>query len=119
MARSREAVNLDILHSRAERASRMTSLCVSGVIGLCVASMLVVVLLTWISPGDDHTLVFATVFGLVAPLATALLAATLRQLELAVNSRMTQMVALQAKASHAEGVLSHTRDVSGHALTDD
>jgi len=70
--------------------------------GLGVASIIALALA---QPGQDHSATINLILGLLMPSVVALLAAAVRENHLAMNSRMSEMLRLQKKASLAEGEL--------------
>jgi hypothetical protein len=78
---------------------------VFGIIALCFLTAAFVVSITMLRPHDDNTALIATVAGLNSTVVLGLLAATVQQVHLAVNSRLTQLLELTAKSSRAEGKL--------------
>ena len=73
------------------------------VVILCVLAVAFVVGITIVRPDKDNTALIAVGLGVVVPVLTALVAATIQQVHLAVNSRLTQLLKLTAAASRAEG----------------
>ena len=75
------------------------------IFGLCVLTASFVILISAVRPDDDNIALITIVVGIFAPIVTALLAAALKENHDAMNSRLTQLLELTAKASKAEGEL--------------
>lgn len=56
-------------------------------------------------PPIDNTTIIVTMLGFLIPTITALLAAAVQQVHLAVNSRLTQLLELTADSARAQGHL--------------
>jgi len=82
-----------------------TTIYVWGVVAICVLAVGFVLGVVFLRPEKDNTALIATVFGVLVPVIAALLAAAVQQVHLAVNSRLSQLLELTAKASKAEGKL--------------
>jgi hypothetical protein len=79
---------------------------VTATVVLSALTVLAVVLITLFLPGNPgNTAVIATIVGVTAPITIALVGAAVNQVHVAVNSRLTELIALTAAASKAEGVL--------------
>jgi len=76
-----------------------------AVIILSILGVASVIVLTIVQPEKDNSAVINLILGLLVPSVVALLAAAVRENHLAMNSRMTEMLKLQQKASLAEGEL--------------
>lgn len=74
---------------------------------LCVAAIVTIFV---VRPDKDNTAIISIITGILVPLITALLAAGLQQVHLAVNSRLSQLLLITQKAARAEGKLSANRD---------
>jgi hypothetical protein len=59
-------------------------------------------------PPADNTGIIVTMLGFLIPIVTALLAAAVQEVHLAVNSRLTEFLALTAKSARAQGQLDAT-----------
>lgn len=81
------------------------TLFVAAVIGLSVLAIVAILTIFLVRPDQDNTALVAIVLGFLVPLVSAFLAASVQQVHLAVNSRLTQLVQLTAKSSRAEGQL--------------
>jgi len=79
---------------------------VIAIVVLCFLFASFVLLVTFIRPDKDNTTLIISVSGVVVPIITALLAATIQQVHLAVNSRLSQLLELTAASSRAEGKLA-------------
>jgi hypothetical protein len=99
---STKATAHDVKNSKA-------TLYVLSVLGLCFLEAAFVLAITFIRPIGDNTGLIAAVLGVIGPVQVALLAATVQEVHLAVNSRLTELVELTAKASKAEGKLEGPR----------
>jgi hypothetical protein len=86
--------------------SSKTTLYVVSIVVLCVLAAAFVVAITIIRPGMDNSTIIASVVGIVVPVNVALLAATVQQVHIAVNSRLSQLLELTAAASLAEGKIA-------------
>jgi len=76
-----------------------------AVIILSILGVASVIVLTIVQPEKDNAATINLILGLLVPSVVALLAAAVRENHLAMNSRMTEMLKLQQKASLAEGEL--------------
>jgi len=76
-----------------------------AVIILSILGVASVIALTIVQPEKDNAATINLILGLLVPSVVALLAAAVRENHLAMNSRMTEMLKLQQKASLAEGEL--------------
>jgi len=85
--------------------SSNASIYVWAVIGLSVVAVIAILIIFLIRPDKDNSSLITVVLGFLVPVIMAFLAASVQQVHLAVNSRLSQLVALTAKASHAEGAL--------------
>ncbi len=92
-------------------ASKSTALLIAIVV-LCLTAAAFVLALSWLRPTADNGPTILLLFGIVAPVVTALLATVvqaarneIQKVHLAVNSRLTQLLELTARASKAEGNL--------------
>lgn len=74
-----------------------------AIVVLCALALAFVVGVSVAKPDSDNTALIALGLGVLAPVLTALVAAAIQQVHLAVNSRLTQLLILTAKASRAEG----------------
>jgi len=75
-------------------------------VALCVLAASFVLAITLVRPDKDNAGLILTVTGIVVPVVTALLAAAVQQVHVAVNSRLSQLLEQTAKASKAEGKLA-------------
>lgn len=82
-----------------------TTLFVWCIFGLCLLDVVFIFGISMLRMNSDNTSLIASVLGVTLPVITALLAGTVQQVHVAVNSRLTELVELTAKASHAEGRL--------------
>ena len=82
------------------------TLYVVAIVTLCFLFASFVLLVTFVRPAADNTSLILSVAGVVVPIITALLAATIQQVHLAVNSRLSQLLELTARSSKAEGKLA-------------
>jgi hypothetical protein len=87
-----------------------TTLYVMSIVVLCILAAAFVVVITIVRPGADNATLIASVVGLVVPVNVALLAATVQQVHVAVNSRLSQLLELTAAASLAEGKIAGKAD---------
>lgn len=79
---------------------------VRAVVGLSLLVVVSILTIFIVRPDRDNTPLIAVILGFVGPIIAAFLAASIQQVHLAVNSRLSQLLALTAKASRAEGQLS-------------
>ena len=91
--------------SQARPVGRRATIYVIAIVALCVATALFVFAISALRPVEDNTLLIATVVGLNTTAVTALLALTVQEVHLAVNSRLTQLLALTAASERAKGKL--------------
>jgi hypothetical protein len=82
-----------------------TSLFVGAVVGLAALAVVSIIVIFLTRPDKDNTGLIAIVLGFMVPLVSAFLAAAVQQVHLAVNSRLSQLVLLTAKAARAQGQL--------------
>ena len=83
-------------HSRA-------ALFVWAVVGLAVLATSATMTIYVVRPDKDNTSLIAMVLGFLGPPAVAFVAAAVKEVYVAMNSRLSQLMVLQAKASYAEG----------------
>jgi len=87
----------------------------SVIIAVCCMAFLLatfVVLISLVKPGEDNLDLIAIVFAAITPTTVALLAymkgaensQAVKDVHLAINGRLTQLLAMTETASHAEGV---------------
>jgi hypothetical protein len=74
-----------------------------AIVILCGLALMFVVGVTVARPETDNTALITLGLGVLAPVLAALVAATIQQVHLAVNSRLTQLLKLTDIASRAEG----------------
>lgn len=74
-----------------------------AVVILSVVATTAMVALAVLRP--DNTSTGTLILGMMLPIITALLGAALQQIHVAVNSRLSELLVVTAKASHAEGQL--------------
>jgi len=86
-----------------------TTIFVVSTIILCILVAAFVVVITVVRPDKDNTSLILSIVGVIVPVITALLAATIQQVHLAVNSRLSQLLELTATASRAEGKIDAER----------
>ena len=86
-----------------------TTIFVVSTIILCILVAAFVVVITVVRPDKDNTSLILSIVGVIVPVITALLAATIQQVHLAVNSRLSQLLELTATASRAEGKIAAER----------
>lgn len=86
-----------------------TTIFVISTIILCILVAAFVVVITVVRPEKDNTSLILSIVGVIVPVITALLAATIQQVHLAVNSRLSQLLELTATASRAEGKIDAER----------
>jgi hypothetical protein len=94
-----------------------TTLYIRAVVGLCVLAVVAIITLFVVRPDKDHTALITLILGVLMPAISALLAAAVQQVHLAVNSRLTQLLALTQKASLAEGVLTGGAEARAESVT--
>ncbi len=87
------------------------------IVALCIIAAGFVLAITVIRPEKDNSSIILSITGIVVPVVTALLAATVQQVHLAVNSRLSQLLELTAQASKAEGRLAEGRLAEGRLGT--
>jgi len=83
---------------------------VVAILVLCFLFATFVLLVTFARPEKDNSSLILPVGGVIVPIITALLAATVQQVHLAVNSRLSQLLELTAASSKAEGQLTATKE---------
>lgn len=99
---------------RAEQANAITlktnksktTLYVWCVVFLCLLTAAFVVIITIVRPTSDNQPIILSVLGVIVPVIMALLGAALKQVNEAVDGRLTQLLLLTAKSSKAEGHLA-------------
>jgi hypothetical protein len=91
-----------------DRGSRRVRHYVLFIFGLCVILAAFVLGVTFIRPdaGDDNAALIGVILGLFTPVVFSLLAAARKENHDAMNSRLSQLLELTAKASRAEGALT-------------
>lgn len=89
-----------------ENTARTTQF-VYAVVALCVLAVASMVTLAIFKPGDTST--GTMILGILGPVIAAFLAAAIQGVHLAVNSRLTELLDVTSKASHAEGRLEGTQ----------
>lgn len=94
----------------AEPTGSKATLYTGAVIGLAVLGVAAILIIFALRPDKDNTAIIAIVMGFLVPVVTALLAAAVQQVHLAVNSRLSQLLLVTQKASRAEGKLSAAQD---------
>lgn len=82
-----------------------TNMLVGATILLAVVAVIAIVIIFVARPDKDNSTLVGTLLGFLVPLMTALLAAAVQQVHLAVNSRLTQLLRVTAAKSKAEGML--------------
>jgi len=87
-------------------SSARVKLYIHAIIALCALAVTFVMGITAIRPDTDNTAIIATGLGLFTPIVAALIAQALKENHDAMNSRLTQLLELTAKASTAEGKLA-------------
>lgn len=85
---------------------------VAAVVGLSVLAIAAILTIFIVRPDKDNTPLVAVILGFLVPLVSTFLAASVRQVHLAVNGRLTQLLAQTAKSSHAEGQLEGQGDAA-------
>lgn len=98
-------------------AGSHTALFVYAVICLAFLTVVSIVVILIGRPDQDNTGTIAVIVAFVVPLSTALIAAAVQQVHLAVNSRLSQLVLLTRQAAKAEGRLAAVRDGTVAAAT--
>lgn len=99
------------------------TLYVGAVIALSVLAIAAILTIFIVRPDKDNTPLVAVILSFLVPLVSAFLAASVRQVHLAVNGRLTQLLAQTAKSSHAEGQLlgqgdaARAIEAAGHVAT--
>jgi hypothetical protein len=73
---------------------------------LCILDALFVMGMTLIRPAMNNQPIILTVLGVTTPVIMALLGQALQQVNLAVDGRLTQLLALTASSERAKGELS-------------
>lgn len=86
-------------------SSARVRLYLTMVFWLCAMMAAFVAVITFIRPVEDNTALIAVMVGLYTPIVVALMGAALKENHDAMNSRLSQLIELQAKASKAEGKL--------------
>lgn len=86
--------------------SNRVRLYIIAILCLCAFATLFVLGMTFLRPEADNMPLIIVMLGIFTPVLGALLAAALKENHDAMNSRLTQLLALTAKASKAEGKLS-------------
>ncbi len=82
-----------------------TNLYVAAVVFLAVVALVAIIVIFLTRPEKDNSALIATVLGFMLPLVSAFLAAAVQQVHLAVNSRLSQLLILTARASRSQGRL--------------
>jgi hypothetical protein len=92
-----------------------TGLYVGAVVALSLIGVgAIITVLIVRPPPADNTGIIVAILGFLVPTVTALLAAAVQQVHLAVNSRLTQLLQLTASSARAEGELKGaTQQVTG------
>lgn len=83
----------------------LTGYYVGGVVLISLIGVAAIVGILVLQPEKDNTTTIATILGFIVPINGALLAAALREVHVAFNSRMTELLVLTKKAALAEGQL--------------
>lgn len=82
-----------------------TTLYVTAVVVTSMIAVVAIVSIFIVRPDRDNTALIAIVVGFLLPIVSGLLGAAVREVKAAVNGRLTQLLALTAKASRAQGQL--------------
>jgi len=80
----------------------------SAVIILSVVAVSAIILVAIFKPSDTST--GTLIIGMLLPVITAFLAAALKDLHGAVNSRLTELIEITRRDAHAEGKLDQRRE---------
>jgi len=83
---------------------------VAAVIVLSILAVATILTIFMVRPDRDNTALIAIVLGFLVPIVSAFLAASVQQVHLAVNSRLSQLLLVTQTAALAEGKLSATAD---------
>jgi uncharacterized membrane protein len=83
-----------------------TNLLVGATIVIAIVAVAAIVSIFAVRPDKDNGTIIATIVSVLVPVMTALLAAAVREVHAAVNSRLTQLLEVTALKSRAEGVLA-------------
>lgn len=83
-----------------------TNLFVGSTIVIAVLGVGAIIVIFLARPDKDNTALIATVISLLVPVMTGLLAAAVREVHAAVNSRLSQLLQVTAAKARAEGVLA-------------
>lgn len=82
-----------------------TNLLVASTIILAVVAVGAITTIFIVRPEKDNTALIGSLLSFLVPLMTALLAAAVQQVHVAVNSRLSQLLRVTAAKSKAEGML--------------
>lgn len=105
LLKENEALRIAAAKVAAGGPGSRTTLYITGVIVLCLAAAATMIAIEAIRPDKDNTAVMLMALGIYGPSIAGLLGAAVREVHLAFNSRMTELLLLTAKASRAEGQL--------------
>ena len=78
---------------------------IGAIISLAILDVGFVLGISYLRPSTDNAGLILGVNGVMVPIITALLAAAVQQVHVAVNSRLSQLLELTADASRAKGAL--------------
>jgi len=88
-----------------DAGSARVRLYITAILIICAFAFLFILLITLIRPNADNLSLIAVIIGIFTPVVTALLAGAMKENHDAMNSRLTQLLALTEKSSKAEGKL--------------
>lgn len=83
----------------------MTGAYVAAVVALSGMGVTAIVAITLARPNEDNTPIITTVLGFLVPVTLGFLGAAVKEVHVAFNSRMTELLELTERSAKAEGQL--------------
>jgi energy-converting hydrogenase Eha subunit A len=88
---------------RRREPARSTVFYMSMIFGLTILALMTVVLVLFLRPGEDNTVVVVAILGFLAPILAAIVGMMVKDVHTMVNSRMDALLSATERAATAEG----------------
>jgi energy-converting hydrogenase Eha subunit A len=98
-----ESLRDELERLRRHSPVRSTAFYMSMIFGLTILALMTVLLVLFLRPGEDNTVVVVAILGFLAPILTAIVGMMVKDVHTMVNSRLDSLLSATERAASAEG----------------
>jgi cytochrome bd-type quinol oxidase subunit 1 len=103
MSQLAENLRQELERLRGRPPVRSTAFYMSMIFGLTILALMTVLIVLFLRPGEDNTVVVVAILGFLAPILAAIVGMMVKDVHTMVNSRMDALLSATERAATAEG----------------